>query len=167
MNQSEFEALLAEAGRRELGTREALALEAWLAQDAAARDAWREALALRTALVQLPETPLSPGFTRDVLATVERLEPAPVIPVPGAWARLVLAVQGWRAAVAGLAVLLVAIGLSLHGQARERARLADSAAAMSALAELPDLEALAEFELVYHLPSGPLPDEQELAEAFE
>jgi hypothetical protein len=66
-----------------------------------------------------------------------------------------------------LAVLALAVGLSWHQQARSRALLAESVAAMSVLAELPDLEALAEFELVYHLPTGPLPDEQELTRAFE
>ena len=75
--------------------------------------------------------------------------------------------QGWRGAVAGIAVLVLAVGLSWHQHARERVRLAESVAAMATLAELPDLEALAEFEVVYHLPTGPLPDAQELARAFE
>ncbi len=167
MNQSDFEALLAEAGRRDLEPGERAALQAWLAQHPADHETWRESMALRKALSDLPEAPLSAGFTRRVLAAVERLDQEPATTARGAWSWLAAAVRGWRAAAAGFAVLLAAIGISLYGQARERARLADSAVAMSALAEVPDLEALAEFELVYHLPSGPLPDEQELAKAFE
>ena len=167
MNQGDFDQLLETGSRRALTACERERLNGWLAAHPEAREAWTEALAFRRLLDALPEAPVSPQFTARVLAEVGRLEPpssARGLPWTAKWRPLR---WGWRGVLAGLAALPVVLGLFWHREARERARLAESVAAMSALAELPDLEALAEFELVYHLPTGPLPDEQELARAFE
>lgn len=167
MNQSDFEHLLAEGARRRLSGSEQQALDTWLAGHPAARSAWEEELALRHALKALPDAPLSPQFTARVLDDVERGARSPAGRGRSGIAWLRGWFSGWRAAAAGIAVMALAVGLSWRQQVQERARLAESCAAMAALAELPDLEALAEFEVVYHLPTGPLPDVQELARAFE
>ena len=167
MNQLDFEQLLAAGPQRRLTPLEQQALEAWLAAHPEARRAWHEALALEEALRTLPDAPLAPQFTARVLAEVEREAPVPSRRGGFSLGQVRGWLSRWRAAMAGIAVLLLAVGLSWHQQVRQRARLAESVAAMAALAELPDLEALAEFEVVYHLPTGPLPDVQELARAFE
>ena len=167
MNQGDFDQLLETGSRRALTACERERLNGWLAAHPEARETWTEALAWRGLLDALPDVPVSPQFTARVLAEVERLEAASSargLPWTAKWRRLR---WGWRGGVAGLAALAVVFGLSWHREVRGRARLAESVAAMFVLAELPDLEALAEFELVYHLPTGPLPDDQELARAFE
>lgn len=167
MNHGDFIQLLETGSRRALTEREQQRLDDWLEAHPEDRPTWAEAVALRNLLDSLPDAPVSPQFTARVLAEAERQAPH-----ASSWGLLWAApwrslLWGWRGAAAGVAVLAFAVGLSWHHQARSRALLADSVAAMSVLAELPDLEALAEFELVYHLPTGPLPDEQELARAFE
>lgn len=167
MNQSDFDQLRAQGLRRRLTVSEREALEAWLAEHPEARPVWMEELALQRALDTLPEVPLSPQFTERVLVRIEPSEQAAVGRLHFAWTKLRSFLLGWRGAFVALAVAAVALGIPWGQAARERARLAESVAAMSALADLPELEALAEFDLVYNLPSGPLPDEQELARAFE
>lgn len=167
MNQSDFDQLLETGSRRALTACEQQRLNGWLTAHPEGREAWAEASALRKLLNALPEAPLSPRFTARVLTEVERLEAASPRRGFPSLARWRSRLWGWRGAAVGVAALVMAIGVSRHQEARERARLAESVAAMSALVELPDLEALAEFELVYHLPTGPLPDERELAKAFE
>ena len=167
MNQGDFDQLLEKGTRRALTPRERQQLDGWLMAHPEARVAWTEELALSGLLDLLPDAAVTPRFTARVLAEVERLDPAAAPPGRRWIADVRSWLRRWRPAVAGLAVLVVGLGLSWHREARSRALLADRVAALSALAELPDLEALAEFELVYHLPTGPLPDEQELARAFE
>ena len=167
MNQPEFDPRLETRLRRRLTAPEQAALDTWLDAHPAVRRAWAEEEALWRVLGALPDAPVSPGFAARVRAEAERGS-ATVAPPGWPWSRRWGSLlQGWRGAVAGIAVLVLAVGLSWHQHARERARLAESVAAMATLAELPDLEALAEFEVVYHLPTGPLPDAQELARAFE
>lgn len=167
MNQGEFERLFEIATRRALTAAERRLVEDWLATHPEARPACGEELALSRLLEALPDASLSPQFTARVLAQVERDDSATAANPQSAAAGWRAWLWRWRVGVASLAVVAATLGLAWQREARNRALLAESVAALSALAELPDLEALAEFELVYHLPTGPLPDEQELAKAFE
>lgn len=166
MNQGEFERLFESATRRALTAPERQQVEDWLAAHPEARPACGEELALTRLLDALPEASLSPQFTAHVLAQVER-DDAATAANPSATAAWRAWLWRWRVGVASLVIVAATLGLAWQREARHRALLAESVAALSPLAELPDLEALAEFELVYHLPTGPLPNEQELAKAFE
>lgn len=167
MKPSHIERLVEASRRRFLPPQEREELEAWLASSPEAGAAWAEEAALSQALRALPDAPLSPQFDQRVLTAVERLE-GPATPalrrsLPAWWA-LVL---GWRGAAVAVLLLGAGIAVPLQQQAQARARLAESVAAMSDLAAWPDLAALADFEAVYYLPTGPLPKEAELAQAFE
>jgi hypothetical protein len=67
-----------------------------------------------------------------------------------------------------LALLVLALGVwQLQQQRREHGRVTESLVTLAALAEeLPDVSALREFDLVLHLPEGPLPDPDTLARAL-
>lgn len=159
------------ARRRPLTPAEHAELEAWLAQHPAARPAdWEEELALSRLLAALPPAPLSPRFIENTLAALDRLDRAAVpAEIPGWWPR----VRSWLGPVwrpaAALVLLAIALGLwQLQLHRREQVRVADSLAALAELAEqLPDVSALAEFDLVLNLPEGPLPDPETLARALE
>lgn len=167
MNQSHIERLVEASRRRVLPPREREELEAWLASSSEARAVWAEETALSQALRVLPDAPLSPQFDQRVLAAVERLGGPAATALrrsPSAWWSLLL---GWRGATVAVLLLGAGIAIPLQQQAQARARLAESVAALSELAAWPDLAALADFEAVYYLPTGPLPKEAELAQAFE
>lgn len=167
MNQSHIERLVEASRRRFLPPQEREELEAWLASSPEARAGWAEERALSEALRALPDAPLSPQFDQHVLAAVERLgsqeTPSLQRPWPAWWSLLL----GWRGAAVAVLLLGAGIALPLQQKAQARARLAESVAAVSDLAAWPDLAALADFEAVYYLPTGPLPNEAELAQAFE
>jgi anti-sigma factor RsiW len=168
MNQNHIERLVEASRRRLLPPREQEELEAWLAESPEARAAWAEETALSQALRALPDAPLSPRFHQCVLAAVERADlaaprVAPRLARPAWWSFAL----GWRGAAAAVLLLGALIVVPLQQQAQARARLAESVAAMSDLAAWPDLAALADFEAVYYLPTGPLPKEADLAQAFE
>ncbi|MBE7503098.1 MAG: hypothetical protein HS113_23010 [Verrucomicrobiales bacterium] len=164
MNQSHIERLVEASRRRFLPPQEREELEGWLASSPEARAGWAEEAALSQALRALPDAPLSPQFDQRVLAAVERVEsPALRRSLPAWWSLLL----GWRGAAVAVLLLGAGIAVPLQQQAQTRARLAESVAAMSDLAAWPDLAALADFEAVYYLPTGPLPKEAELAQAFE
>ncbi len=159
------------ARRRPLTPAEHAELEAWLAQHPAARPAdWEEELALSRLLASLPPAPLSPRFVENTLAALDRPDQggAPAANA-GGWSLVWGGLRSvWRPAAA-LALLAVALGLwQLQHHRREQGRVADSLVTLAALAEeLPDVSALAEFDLVLHLPEGPLPDPEMLARALE
>jgi hypothetical protein len=159
------------ARRRPLTPAEHAELEAWLAQHPEARPAdWEEELALSRLLAALPPAPLSPRFIENTLAALDRPDRVALsAEKPGWWPRVRDWLGPvWRPAVA-LGLLALALGLwqvQLHR--REQVRVADSLVALAELAEqLPDVSALAEFDLVLHLPEGPLPDPDTLARALE
>lgn len=167
MNPLSYERLLDTAQRRELTPTERAELEAWLAAHPELRAAWAEEAALNRLLAAMPAAPLASNFTARVVHAVEGLERDATRERrvrPRWWRSFGL---GWRLATAGAALAAILVSVQLRQQAQYRARMAESVAAMSALADLPSVEALADFEVVYHLPSGPMLDEQELAQAFE
>jgi anti-sigma factor RsiW len=167
MNDSVFERLLETARRRELTADERAELAASTAQDPAGREAWLEEAALSRVLGALPPAVLPPGFPARVVAAVESSERAASSEVLPWRARLRAAAWRWRIAGAVAAVAVAVLAVQFQQRAAERARLAESVAALSALADLPGFDALADFDLVYSLPAGPLPDAQELARALE
>ena len=167
MNESAFQRLLETARRRELTEGERAEIATCTARDPAAREAWLEEAALTRVLGALPPANLPPGFTARVVAAVERAERTAASESLPWKARLRAIRWRWRIAGAVAAVAAAVIAVQFQQRMAERGRLAESVAALSALADLPGLEALAEFDLVYSLPDGPLPDVQELARALE
>ncbi len=167
MNPLSYERLVETARRRELTPAERTELKAWLAAHPEQQASWAEETALNRLLAALPPAPLSSNFAARVVQAVERIgqDDARARPVRPRWWRSFG--LGWRLATAGVALAAVLVSVELRREAQYRARMAESVAAMSALADLPSVEALADFEVVYHLPSGPLLNEQELAQAFE
>ncbi len=157
------------ACRRPLGEAERAELAAWLAQHPGPHaEDWAEEQALTRLLSALPPAPLSPRFRENLLAALDRLE-------DGAaewrrarfWGRWRLLAPRWRRVAVAVALALL-VGVPWWQQHREQVRLREALAAAAALAgELPDPAALAEFDLVLHLPEGPLPDLETLALAFE
>ncbi len=167
MNPLSYERLLETARRRALTPAERAELEVWLAAHPEARAAWAEEAALNRLLAAMPAAPLPSNFTAQVVQTVEKIERGVAHERrvgPRWWRSFGL---GWRLATAGAAVVAVVLSVQWRQAAISRARMAESVAAMSALADLPSVEALADFEVVYHLPSGPMLDEHELAQALE
>ncbi len=170
MNAPQGPQLLELARRRPLSPAERAALDAWLARHPEARPAdWADELALTRLLAALPPAPLSPRFAENTLAALDRRAAAPAVGRPGVWRRWLAGWQPvwrWAGAVVLLAVALGSWEFLQHR--REQARLAESIRVVSALAgDLPDAAALAEFEVVLHLPDGPLPDLEALARALE
>lgn len=162
MNDAEFETLLGQMRRGGLSPGERAGLEARLASDPRRREIWLEEAALNRLLEALPPADLGPGFTRQVLTAVES-EATAVAPVRRGWLRL----PSWRLATAIAGCLALFLAVHARHRAVERTHLAESVATLAPLAELPSLEALGEFDLVYNLPEGPLPDLEELARALE
>jgi anti-sigma factor RsiW len=167
MNESVYQRLLETARRRELTADERARLEACLARDPAAREAWREEVVLTRLLNRLPAPPLPPDFASRVVSAVEREEALAGADRGSWWARFRVAGLRWRLAGAAATVAVAVLAVQLQHRAAERARLAEGLAAFSALAEVPGVEALADFDLVYSLPDGPLPEDQGLARALE
>lgn len=167
MNESVYQRLLETARRRELTADERAGLEACLARDPAAREAWSEEVALTRWMNRLPDVPLPPGFASRVVSALER-EEARAGGRRGSWlARFRMAGLRWRLAGVAATVAVAVLAVQLQHRAAERARLAEGLAALSALAEVPGVEALADFDLVYSLPDGPLAEDRGLARALE
>lgn len=163
------EHLLDIARRRPLRGAERAELTAWLAQHPGPHAAeWEEEQALTRLLDALPPAPLSPRFRENVLAALDRLEREPTgRQRVSLWSRWRLVRRGWRWASLAVALALV-VGVSSWRQQREKDRLREALATAAALVGgLPDPGALAEFDLVLHLPEGPLPELDALARAFE
>lgn len=170
MNVPRGSQLLELARRRPLTPAERAELEAWFAAHPQERpEDWAAELALTRWLASLPPAPLSPRFCENTLAVLDRME-RPVRRHRFGWLEGWLV--GWRPVWrgAGVAVVLAGLlGLWQHQQhLRERTRLAESIVAITDLTgNLPDVAALAEFDLVLYLPEGPLPDPEALARALE
>jgi anti-sigma factor RsiW len=168
MNDPRGQQLIEIARRRELTAVERAELSARLAQHPEAREDWAGEIALTRLLAALPPAPLSPRFRENVLAAIERAE-RPASPALAGWRQHWRAWGlAWRLATAAVVLAVALTGWHLNHRAQVRARVAESVAALSTLADdLPSVEALAEFDLVMSLPDGPLPDVQDLARALE
>jgi anti-sigma factor RsiW len=166
MKRNDFERLVQASWRRALTPAEQQELADWLEAHPESRPEWAEEVTLNRTLAALPDAPLSPGFTTRAVSAAARLgtqERRSVFAWPG---RLPAMGGLGRWATVGVAALALAVGAVVYERRQAHQRMAESLAAMSVLAELPNFEALADFEVVLHLPTGPLPDDQELAEAF-
>jgi len=126
---------------------------------------WEEELRLSALLAGLGDAPLRPDFTARVMAAARNRRPAraaaaPILRFPA----LSPSVLRRVAAAAAVALLLVA-GIHWRRHA-ERERLARSIEAVAPLiAAAPDIDLLQDFEAIYALPEGPLPDLEPLTEA--
>jgi len=170
MNNNEFQIWHETLGRRPLSPAEQSELESFLSLHPEQRETWEQEAALTQLLVDLPEAPLSAGFTSRVLdaAGLERGHARPAFPY-FRWLRLPRPALGFGAAA--LAIALGVIGFMIQYE-RAQARLAHSVADLSrqielaaSATELPAVQLLQDFEAIYRLdqPHSPLADEELLA----
>lgn len=170
MNHNEFQIWIETLRRRPLSPAEQSELESLLSLDPEQRETWEQEAALTQLLVDLPEAPLSAGFTSRVLDAAD-LAPShsrPALPFLR-WLRLPRPALGL--ATAALVVAFGVIGLMIQHE-RAQARLAHSVADLSrqielaaSATELPAIQFLQDFEAIYRLdqPHPPLADEELLA----
>jgi anti-sigma factor RsiW len=170
MNNNELQTWRETLRRRPLSPAEQSELESFLVLHPEQRENWEQETALTQLLVDLPEAPLSAGFTSRVLDAAGlahgRLRPAfPYF----RWLRLPRPALGF--AGVALALALGVAGLMIQNQ-RAQARLAHSVADLSrqielaaSATELPAIQLLQDFEAIYRLdqPHPPLADEDLLA----
>jgi anti-sigma factor RsiW len=166
MDDATARSLMEAALRRELSASERQALKAWLAGHPEAHTALADEVALTHLLRKLPEAPLTPDFTERVLRAVEASERAANAPARR-WAWFGLPAWSWRAATAMVALGATLLVVQVQHRTTERRQMAESAVTVASLAEIPSAEALANFEVISRLPTGPLPDERDLARALE
>lgn len=172
MNNSEFEIWLETVSRRPLSAAEQSQLEDFLSRHPERRDTWNQEAALTQLLVNLPEPPLSAGFTARVLEStgLSSRSSRPAIswfhwfPLP----RPALAF-----AFGSLVLALGAIGFMVH-QERAQARLANSVAALSrqielaaSATELPAIQLLQDFDAIYRLDHPQSLADEELLAALQ
>jgi hypothetical protein len=148
--------------RRRLTSAEETELRAWLAAHPEARADWEAEAGLNAALGGLPDVPVASNFTARVLQAAQQAAVAEPHRAEGTW-------RGWLRLrwlpKAALAAALVGAGLlSYHQvQATHRKKLAESVAAVSAVASLPGPDILKDFDSIRALNPTPAPDEQLLA----
>ncbi|MCL4178864.1 MAG: hypothetical protein KJ072_14125 [Verrucomicrobia bacterium] len=169
MNHNEFEKWLETIQRRPLSPAEQSQLDDVLARNPDRRLLWLQEIALTRLLVDLPDAPLPPDFTRRVLtATDPTAAPASRAPWRFGWPHLPRPALGF--ALAGLVVLFGGIGFLVQ-QHRAQSHLVISVADLSRQIELvanatdlPAVQVLQDFEAIYHLSqTQPLADDELLA----
>lgn len=163
MNNAMFEELLALRHKRPLTAEEQSRIDGWLAAHPAARARWSEESALSTALRRLPQPPVPSNFMARVWQDIEAAE-----------RREAHASAGWRtwlrwpslAQQFALAVLLLAAVTVVQGRrARSPAQVARSIEQVAALAHLPNVALLKDFEAISRLNQSSA--DVELLAAFE
>lgn len=167
----ELENWLETIRRRPLSPAEQSQFDEFLRRHPDYRQAWIQEIALTHLLLDLPSPPLSPDFTRRVLAHTA-FPTASAEPKPGPWRfrwpELPRPALGF--ALAGLVLLLGSVGFLAHQQ-RAQNRLALSVADLSrqielaaSATDLPAVQFLQDFDAIYHLSqSRPLADDELLA----
>ena len=167
MNEADFNRLLETAMRRPLTAAEEARLQAYLAEDPAAKALWEEEAALNRLLHHLPDAPLASNFTARVLQAVNRAGHRGR-PAPRFFRWLGLRHPARQVAAACSILVLVALGWwQFHSLRREKmaVALARLGAGMDtppkAVALAPD-ELWENFEAIHRLPQTQ-PDEELLA----
>ena len=145
--------------RRELTPEEQLQLRAWLAAHPEAEGDWELEKGLNEAMGHLRDMPVPSNFTAIVLQGVASEDRAPR---HSSW-RSTRWWLAWlpRVAVAGLLVAGTLFGIQHH----KRMEYAQSLAAISRIASLPNPSALENFDTILALDQEPSADE-ELLKAF-
>jgi anti-sigma factor RsiW len=169
MNNDEFQTWLETLQRRPLTPAERTELEAFLSRHPEHRETWDQESALTQLLVDLPEAPLSAGFTSRVIAatSLARQPARPALPFLR-WLRLPRPALGFAATA--LVLALGFLGLMIH-QSHARTQLVHSVADLSrqielaaSATELPAVQLLQDFEAIHRLDEPhPLADDELLA----
>lgn len=164
MNKTAIDKLVTTASRRELTDAERAELEACLAREPALRAVWHEEEQLNELLRRLPEPAVSTNFTARVLEQVgRRSESKQPMHIWAHLRTLWLVRHAWQAAIA------VILGMILFDaqpwKAKDRAEMANLLSVLPANG-LANVELWSDFESIRHLPDGPLPSVNELAEAL-
>ncbi len=145
MKRSEYLELLETARRRRLTSAEEALLQSYLATNPEAQREWDEEQGLNQLLGQLDDVPMSSNFTARVLQAAQReSSPAPTTRRASWFESLLSFLHAHRIATA-TAVLVSALLLMQQYRHRERTRVVDS------LANLPNIEALQDFEAIARL----------------
>lgn len=168
MNESDYQELVERAARRPLRPEEDAQLRAHLAAHPDKQADWEAEAALNRLLRDLPPAPVSSNFTAQVVRAAMHTKPR------RHRRRLRLSFLRWLwpflRTWQGVTVLLV-MGLALlaysQHRAESRAELARSVATISALAPLPRLEVLQDFDSIRNLPAAPLADQDGLLAALK
>lgn len=145
--------------RRTLSTAEEAELRKWLAAHPEAQADWEAETGLNAALGRLPDVPVPGNFTARVLQAVEREAAAELRRSQSNW--LTWLRLRWLPKAAFAAIVVGAGLLSYHQvQAAHRKKLAESVAAVSAVASLPSPDILKDFDAIQASNRTPAPDEQ-------
>jgi anti-sigma factor RsiW len=145
--------------RRTLSASEEAELRKWLAAHPEAQADWEAETGLNAALGRLPDVPVPGNFTARVLQAVEREAATELRRSHGNW--LTWLWLRWLPKAAFAAIAVGAGLLSYHQvQAAHRKKLVESVAAVSAVASLPSLDILKDFDAIQASNPTPAPDEQ-------
>jgi anti-sigma factor RsiW len=145
--------------RRTLSAAEEAELRMWLVTHPEAQADWEAETGLNAALGRLPDMPVPSNFTARVLQAVEREAAAELRRSRGNW--LTWLRLRWLPKAAFAAIVVGAGLLSYHQvQAAHRKKLVESVAAVSAVASLPSLDILKDFDAIQASNPTPAPDEQ-------
>jgi anti-sigma factor RsiW len=156
MNNHEFQTWLETLQRRALSPAEQTELEAFLSRHPEHRETWDQESALSRLLVDLPEAPLSAGFTSRVLDAAGLARSPALSAFPFfRWLRLSRPALGFAAAA--LALALGVLGLMIQQRHAQR-QLVHSVVDLSrqielaaSATELPAVQLLQDFEAIYRL----------------
>ncbi len=145
--------------RRMLSAAEEAELRKWLAAHPEAQADWEAETGLNAALGRLPDVPVPSNFTARVVQAVERGAVAELRRSQGNW--LTWLRRRWLPKAAFAAIVVGAGLLSYHQvQTAHRKKLAESVAAVSAMASLPSPDILKDFDAIQASNPTPAPDEQ-------
>jgi hypothetical protein len=162
MRDEEYQRLKETAWRRALSPAEEAALQEYLAAHAEAREAWTEEAALNRVLQRWLAPPVSSNFTARVLQAVQQNPKRHALSdwfAPSQWFP---EGRAWRVA---MCCTMACVGvLSFHEtQTFHRARLAREMAGVSALAAVPRMDWLKDFDTINKMSKVKVADDDLLA----
>ncbi|HEY6167238.1 MAG TPA: hypothetical protein VI454_04305 [Verrucomicrobiae bacterium] len=165
MNEREFQRLIETARARALTAEEQTRLDAWLLAHPEAQFEWDEEQHVSRLIGALPDVPMSPNFTARVVAAVEHGQRAqPPVFSFAAWWRRALPMPRLAMAIVTVAV----IGVSLwQYHVHERQNVAASVQALSAVAAVPSVDVLKDFDAIRRLGQLPASGDDEVLAALQ
>src|SRR5258708_2051181 len=164
MNEREFQRLIENARIRALTAEEQARLDAWLLAHPEAQFEWGEEQHVSRALGALPDAPMSPNFPARVVAAVEREQGArpPAFSFVAWWQR---ALPMPRLAMAVVTVAVIGVSLWQY-RVHERQNFAASVQALSAVAAVPSVDVLKDFDAIRRLGQLPASGDDEVLAAL-
>jgi anti-sigma factor RsiW len=162
MQDSDYQQIKERGWRRPLNPQEAAALHAFLAENPAAREAWKEEAALNNLLSRWNAPTVSSNFTARLLQAIPRQPARP------AWRRWFV-LSDWipEGAISRMAMCSLMVGLGLFSfreyQVMHRLREAQELAKVSRLAALPPMDWWKDFETINRMNKVKVADDDLLA----